>query len=632
MMYLPKTSLAGALLIASFLLHTCCVDSVSLRQHKLKENEPEGRRKNTYLVPNPDMVKALEYIDSLKQQTNDEESYRDYDGIEKFRSLLRFAPIQNMEDTDQSLVPDMKGAGQDGKSQWLKILLGAMQQAEKESRTAPKGTSTRYAFNNRQYPEEDTLTDDVGDYGGNAWPDRSKPLRTQKLLFEDEDSRENPYKRTNEMVEEQYSPQTLATLVSVFQELGKQSTPNNNKRERLDDEPTFYKDNEDEMYRGNNLAYEDVTGGEDWNHTEDKAESQQTEEEKESKEKYNKSSDEIGDDVKRASQTSYIENNDSDSDDLTKLVDYYLFKMLEKSERNDETTEKSERQKEGQNTEKRTARPLGPYNNMGTQAIYKLIEISRRLQVPPEDLIEMLKNGDLKKQDTFLETEVEPEVPDDLDKIEEKLSQIASYNKESKPHSSRRLTDILPEDIPDDLNSEDILNILGLDSVGNQNPKYVLKQLNSKHGPPRSNTHSRRRGQYVLSEPSWVPDDSDKRQVDYDETTEEDEFANYLAQLLAKYPKIINTKNVKRTHQSSSNEDQVAYGAYEQAMKDYFDQISSSDKMSTVKRLSGAGEKDEANKMQHLDEDMLLKMFEYLNHGTEENGDRELHGKTANAM
>ncbi|KAK6478708.1 secretogranin-2-like [Huso huso] len=632
MMYLPKTSLAGALLIASFLLHTCCVDSVSLRQHKLKENEPEGRRKNTYLVPNPDMVKALEYIDSLKQQTNDEESYRDYDGIEKFRSLLRFAPIQNMEDTDQSLVPDMKGAGQDGKSQWLKILLGALQQAEKESRTAPKGTSTRYAFNNRQYPEEDTLTDDVGDYGGNAWPDRSKPLRTQKLLFEDEDSRENPYKRTNEMVEEQYSPQTLATLVSVFQELGKLSTPNNNKRERLDDEPTFYKDNEDEMYRGNNLAYEDVTGGEDWNPAEDKAESQQTEEEKESKEKYNKSSDEIGDDVKRASQPSYIENKDRDSDDLTRLVDYYLFKMLEKSERNDETTEKSERQKEGQNTEKRTARPLGPYNNMGTQAIYKLIEISRRLQVPPEDLIEMLKNGDLKKQDTFLETEVEPEVPDDLDKIEEKLSQIASYNKESKPHSSRRLTDILPEDIPDDLNTEDILNILGLDSVGNQNPKYVLKQLNSKHGPPRSNTHNRRRGQYVLSEPSWVPDDSDKRQVDYDETTEEDEFANYLAQLLAKYPKIINTKNVKRIHQSSSNEDQVAYGAYEQAMKDYFDQISSSDKMSSVKRLSGAGEKDEANKMQHLDEDMLLKMLEYLNQDTEENGDRELHGKTANAM
>ncbi|KAK1162480.1 secretogranin-2-like [Acipenser oxyrinchus oxyrinchus] len=622
MMYLPKTSLTGALLIASVLLHTCCVDSVSIRQHKLKENEPEGRRKNTYLVPNPDMVKALEYIESLRQQTNDEESFPDYDDIERFRSLLRFAPIQNTEDTDQSLVQDMKGEGQDSKSQWFKILLGALQQVEKESRTAPKGTRTHYAFNNRQYPEEDTLTDDVGDYGGNAWPDRSKPLRTQKLLFEDEDSRESPYKRTNEMVEEQYSPQTLATLESVFQELGKLSTPNNHKRERLDDEHTFYKDNEDEMYRENNLAYEDVTGGEDWNPIEEKVEAQQTEEEKESKEEFDKSSDEIDGEVKRASQPSYKENKDSDSDDLTKLVDYYLFKMLEKSERNDETTEKSERQKEGQNTEKRTAWPLGPYNNIGTQAIYKLIEISRRLQIPPEDLIEMLKNGDLKKQDTLLETEVEPEVPDDLDKIEEKQSQIASYNKESKPYSSRRLTDILPEDIPDDLNTEDILNILGLDSRGNQNQKYILKQLNS----------NRRHGEYILSEPSWVPDDSYKRQVDYDETTEEDDFGNYLAQLLAKYPKIINTKNVKRTHQSSSNEDQVAYGAYEQAMKDYFDQISSSDKMSPVKRLSGAGEKDEANKMQHLDEDMLLKMLEYLNQDTEENDDRELHGKTANAM
>ncbi|MBN3287775.1 SCG2 protein, partial [Polyodon spathula] len=629
-MYLPKISLAGALLIVSILLHTCCVDSVSLRQHKLKENEPEGGRKSSYLVPNPDMVKAFEYIESLKKQTNDEESYPDYDGIEKFRSLLRFAPIQNTKDTDQSLVLDMKGAGQDGKSQWLKILLGALQQAEKESRTESTGTSMRYTFNNRQYPEEDTLTDDVGDYGENVWPDRSKPLRTQKLLFEDEDSRESPYKRTNEMVEEQYSPQTLATLESMFQELGKLSTPNNHKRERLDDEHTFYKDNEDEIYRRNNLAYEDVTGGEDWNPAEEKVEAQQTEEEKENKETFNKSSDEIGDEVKRASQPSYKENKDRDSDDLKKLVDYYLFKMFEKTERNYETTEKSERQKEGQNTEKRTARPLGLYNSIGAQAIYKLIEISRSLQIPPEDLIEMLKNGDLKKQDTL--TVVETEVPDYLNNIEEKLNQISSFNKESNPYSSRRLTDIIPEEIPEDLNTEDILNILGLDSVGNQNPKYVLKELNSKHGPPRSNTHSRRRGEYILSEPRWVPDDLDKRQVDYDETTEEDEFANYLAQLLARHPKIINTKNIKRTQQPSPNEDQVAYGAYEQAMKDYFDQMSSSDKMSTVKRLSEAGEKDEANKRQNLDEDMLLKMLEYLNQYTEENDDRELHGKTANVM
>ncbi|MBN3286532.1 SCG2 protein, partial [Polyodon spathula] len=578
------------------------------------------------------MVKALGYIESLRQQTNDEESYPDYDDIEKFRSLLRFPPIQNMDDTDQSLFSDMKGAGQDSRSRWFKILLEALQQAEKESRTASTGTSTRYTFNNRQYPEEDTLTDDVGDYGGNAFPDRSKPLRKQKLLFEDENSRESPYKRTNEMVEEQYSPQTLATLESVFQELGKLSNPNNHKRERMDDEHSFYKDNEDEIYRGNNLAYEDVTGGEDWNPMEEKVEAQQTEEEKESKEEFNKSSEEIDDDMKRVSQPSYKENEDRDSDDLTKLVDYYLFKMLEKSERNDKTTEKSERQKEGQNTEKRTALSLGPHNNIGTQAIYKLIEISRRLQIPPEDLIEMLKNGDLKKQDTLLEKEVEPKVPDDLDKIEEKLSQIASYNKESKPYSRRRQTDILPEDIPDDLNTEDILNILGLDSLGNQNQKYVLKQLNSKHGPPRSNTHSRRLGEYILSEPSWLPDDSYKRQVDSDETTEEDEFSNYLAQLLAKHPKIINTKNVKRTQQPSSNEDQVAYGAYEQAMKDYFDQISSSDKMIPVKRLSGAGEKDEARKMQHLDEDMLLKMVEYLNQDTKENDDRELRGKTPNAM
>nr|XP_006637682.1 PREDICTED: secretogranin-2 [Lepisosteus oculatus] len=627
-MSLPKISLAGAVVIVSSLLHTCCINGASVRQHKMRDDEPESRLKTPYFVPNSDMVKALEYIENLRQQTNDEEPIPDYDDMEKFRSLLRLAPVQNMAGPEQSAAPDVREAWQDDKSQWVKILLRALQRAEKESK--PSLSGTRFSFNNRQYAEEDSPADEIGDYGDNPLPERNKPLKKYQLLFEDEDSRENPYKRTNEIVEEQYTPQSLATLESVFEELGKLSAPSNQKRQSLDEDQRFYRDNDDDIYRVNNLAYEDVAGGEDWTPVEEKVETE-TEEVKDSREEFDRGSDEAGDSLKRSSQPKYAEKEDPD--DFNKLVDRYLLKFLEKSERN-EKRDNSERPQEEQNNEKRTVGPSGSLE-VDPQAIYQLIEISRRLQIPPEDLIEMLKSGEVKKQDKILEAEVEPEVPEDLDRIEDKLSQISPYNKERVPAKkpfNRRLPEMLPNDIPDDLNTEDVLKILGLEAKGNPNPKYILKQIQSKHGHSRLSAPSARRGDYVLSEPSGLPGDYDKTKMDYDEATDDDELATYLAaRLLSKYPKMLNKIDLKRTPQLSSKEDQVAYGTYEQAMKDYFDHISS-DKTSPTKRLSEDGEQGNASKSQRLDEDMLLKMLGYLNQETRENEDRDIYGKKLNGM
>ncbi|KAG2462573.1 secretogranin-2 [Polypterus senegalus] len=622
-MHRHKISLAGAVVLTCSLLHTCCIDAFSLRQQRLVENEAENKRQSPYFMPSPEMLKALGYIENLKQQTTGEEAVPDYD-IEKLRALLRLNPTPTMEDAVQSILGDTRGGRMEDTSQRFKMLLRALQQAEKESKFPLKTPNSQYVFNNRQYPEDDGVAEDFGDYGAYTWPERTRPLKQQQLLFEDEDSRESPYKRTNENVEEQYTPQSLATLESVFKEMGKLTVPSNHKREKLEEEQKMYKDNEDETYRVNNLAYEDVTGGEDWNPVEEKVETQEIEEMKNSKEEIDKSSDEIDEDTKRSSPPKYKDPEDHETEDFSKRLDQYLMRILENNQREEEKRARAERAKDAANSEKRIARPFGSYD-MDPRAIYQLIELSRKLQIPPEDLIEMLKSGESKKQDLVLDN------PDDQDKIDEKVSQTASYKKDKvgKSHN-RRPQDLLPEDLPEDLNTEDILNILGVDNVISQASKYTFKPVNVKNGPGRSSAGGRR-GDYAATQPRWLLNNSDRGPSDNGEPADEDELASYLATVLAKYPQIINSKDAKRVAQSSSAEDKVAYGNYEQAMKDYFDQIGASDSASTIKRLSPPPEEDSKN-MPHLDEEMLLKMLEYINQETGETEDRDRYAKVVNGM
>ncbi|XP_036392948.1 secretogranin-2 [Megalops cyprinoides] len=617
MLSLLKLSVAGALFLLTTLLHTCGVQSASLRPHKLRGGETEARQPGPYFVPSTDMVKALEYIESLQQQADgaDEDAVPDYDDdIDRFRSLLRLAPVQNQEEaTDRK-----KAAGRkdDKSQQWLKAVLRTLQQAGKEPKTAGTQTNARHSHGNRKEPDDgadDSQTGEAGDYEGYPFPEHSKPRKKYPLMFEDEDSRESPYKRTNENVEEQYTPQSLATLQSVFEELGKLSAAKGHKRQSLDEDEKFYRDDDDDIYRLNNLAYEDVTGGEEWTPVEEKVETE--EEVKDSREEFDRGSDENEeeDDMKRSSQPAKYREKE-DPDDVTKLVDYYLLKILEKSEQTEQKRDRAEEEKRSA----RTSFEVDP------QAIYQLIDISQKLQIPPEDLIEMLKSGEIKKQDKMLQPDEET---DDLDRVEEKLTQISSYNKNKSPAAkfyNRRLPEMLANDIPDDLNTEDILNILGLESLGNQKPKYLQKQRQIKTTPARYYVPSGRRGNYILSEPGV----SNKREADYDDTVDEDELAAYLAaKMLAQYPKVINKVDNKRTSQPSPKEEQLALGTFEQAMQDYFNQLAT-DKGSSAKRLSETDDLGGSPQTQSLDDETLLKMLEYLNPETGENEGRDVYGKT----
>ncbi|OWK12724.1 SCG2 [Cervus elaphus hippelaphus] len=106
-------------------------------------------------------------------------------------------------------------------------------------------------------------------------------------------------------------------------ELGKLTGPNNQKRERADEEQKLYTDDEDDIYKANNIAYEDVVGGEDWNPVEEKIESQTQEEARDSKENADKT-EQINDEMKRSGQLGLQdedlrkENKDQLSDDVSK--------------------------------------------------------------------------------------------------------------------------------------------------------------------------------------------------------------------------------------------------------------------------------------------------------------------------
>ncbi|KAJ8359101.1 hypothetical protein SKAU_G00156260 [Synaphobranchus kaupii] len=623
MLSLHQLSLAGAAFLFTALLHARGAQSASVRQHRLRSGEAEGRALNPIFTPNYDMVKALEYIESLRQQTGREEDLaEDYDyddaaaaaaAVDRSPYLSRLAQLQsqNPERGDTADWQDHRT------QQWLKALLRNLQkQAGSQPGEAPGGapaaaSGSRHAQKNRQHgvQEDSPAASEIVDYGGNPKPHKKYPL-----MFEDETSEERPYKRANEHAEEQYTPQSLATLQSVFEELGKLSASKNQKRESRDEEQKFYRgdDDDDDLYRLRSLAYEDVTGGEDWTPIEENVETE--EEVKDSQEMFDRGLDE---DLKRSTSPMY--GDKEDQDDINRLVDYYLLKILEKTER---TEEKRDRDQE-RRAEKRLQRPSYSVDPM---AFYQLMEISRKLQIPPEDLIEMVRNGEIKKQDRTHDAEAEPEGADDLEPDEGP----AFYNKDNSPASKfygRRMPDRLANDIPDDLNTEDILNILGLESLNNQNAKYLLKQSQPKNTPSRYPVASGRRGNYFPSKPKV----SDKRGDDYDNTVDEDELATFLAaKMLAQYPEVMNKAEQRRSSQRNAQEP-FAYGIPEQLIKDYIDQIDS-EKTTAVKRQTATEEVDDSTQTQQLDDVTLPDTTTLQKPEAEMKEEKEVNGKTLGGM
>ncbi|XP_064184830.1 secretogranin-2b-like [Anguilla rostrata] len=637
MLSLHQLSLAGAALLFATVLHARGALSATLRQHRLRSGEAEGRALSPIFTPNYDMVKALEYIESLRQQTGrEEELARDYDDADRPPPYLsRLAQLQSQSQSQSPERGDTAAAAadwQDHKTQqWLKALLRNLQKQAGgggEPAEAPAASGARHAQRGRQRGEQEDggrpAPSEIVDYGGNPKPHKKYPL----MFEEDEASQEGPYKRANERAEEQYTPQGLATLQSVFQELGKLSAAKNQKRQNPDEEQRLYRggdededEDEDDLYRLRSLAYEDVAGGEDWSPLEENVETEEVV--KDSQEMFNRGldDDDVDDggdgDLKRSAPPMYGDKDDQD--DINRLVDYYLLKILEKTERTEEKRDRGQERR----AEKR---PQRPSYGVDPAAFYQLMEISRKLQIPPEDLVEMVSNGEIKKLDATPDArEAEPETEDDLDLDEGAVF----YGKDGGPASKfhgRRVPDGLANDVPDDLDAEDILNILGLESSSDRNAKYFLRQGQPKGAPSRypSAASAGRRGDYFPSKPRA----SDKRADDYYGAVDEDELATFLAaKMLAQYPEVASKGEQRRASP-------LAYGIPEQAIKDYIDRMDG-EKTSAVKRQAETDEEaaaGDSTQTQQLDDVALPDTATLEKPEAERKEEKELNGKTLGGM
>lgn len=579
--------------------------AASFQRNQLLQKEPDLRLENVRRFPSPEMIRALEYIEKLRQQAHKEESSPDN---EPYQSIS--VPPQQKENGDESHWPE---SSRDSLSEdeWMRIILEALRQAENEPQSALKENQP-YALNS----EKTFPIDMPDDYETLQWPERKLKHMRFPPMYE-ENSRDNPFKRTNEIVEEQYTPQSLATLESVFQELGKLTGPNNQKRERVDEEQKLYTDDEDDIYKVNNIAYEDVVGGEDWNPVEEKIESQTQEEVRDSKENTEKN-EQINDEMKRSGQLGLQdedlrkESKDQLSDDVSKVI-AYLKRLVNAAG--------SGRSLSGQIGERATRLLEKP---LDSQSIYQLIEISRNLQIPPEDLIDMLKTGE--KPNGSVEPELE--LPADLDDISEVdldkpgVFQNKVISKNGYPKTPGRA---VTEALQDGLSVEDILNLLGMESAANQKPPYFPSQYNREKVLPRLPYGRGGARANQLSKGAWMPE-VENRQMAYENLNDQDqELGEYLARMLVKYPEIMNSNQVKRVPSPVSSEDDPQEGdQIQQTIKEHSSQGSSqeTDQLAAVsKRLpAGPPKNDDPPNRQYLDEDLLMKVLEYLNQEKAEKG------------
>ena len=552
-------------------------EAASFQRNQLLQKEPDLRLENVQRFPSPEMIRALEYIEKLRQQAHKEESSPDYNPYQGVS-----VPLQQKENGD------LQGSSRDSLSEdeWMKIIAEALRQAENEPQSAPKENRPYTLNSEKSFP-----MDMPDDYETQQWAERKLKHMRFPPMYE-ENSRDNPFKRTNEMVEEQYTPQNLATLESVFQELGKLTGPNNQKHERADEEQKLYTDDEDDIYKANNIAYED------------------------SKENADKT-EQINDEMKRSGQLGLQdedlrkESKDQLSDDVSKVI-AYLKRLV--------TAAGGGRSQNGQTGERATRlfeKPLDP------QSIYQLIEISRNLQIPPEDLIDMLKTGEKPVEpEQELEIPVEPEDISEVDLDHPDLFQNKMLSKNGYPRAPGHG---VAEALPEGLSVEDILNLLGMESAANPKPPYFPNQYNREkvlsrlpYGPGRSKVNQ-------LPKAVWMPD-VENRQMAYENLNDKDqELGEYLARMLVKYPEIMNANPVKRVpSQGSTEDDRQGENQIEQALKEHLSQHSSqeTDKLASVsKRLPvGTPKSDDTSNRPYLDEDLLVKVLEYLNQEKAEKG------------
>lgn len=534
-----KLPAGGAAVLLAFLLHGCAVRAASVPHHyRLRGGEGEGQP--AAYSPGSDLIKALEYIENLKQRSGGRAEPVDYDEVDKFKVLLQLASQQDEGPGDRQPAAGMQRQDITAE-QLMKALLRSLQgQEEMNPASAPKSDrrTHRHRTKDTEIPESAPA-----DYGNFPRPHKKYPL-----MFEDEENADAA-KRATEDLDEQYTPQSLANLRSIFEELGRMPTVGGQKRN------VFGDDDDDEQNGGfglRNQAYEDVAGGEEW---------VPLEEREETEEMVNRSHEEMEralgeqEEAEREELQRRASQNQEGADDDTKLVDYYLLKVLEMSDQSQKRDAAGEQRK-------RLIRP----SIVDPRAVKELLELSLKLHVPPQDLIDRLLTEELRK----------------LHRDPQASTRFTGQNPKIR-YFSRRLP-IKNKPAPEDMDREDFLDIIGVETISNEYPvvQRPLKTPQSSDripvganpvanpGPVKIPSPSGRRENLFLSELNKMPlkRQTDGADDDDDDGDVEDEVTTYLAaKILTEYPNTI----AKRDTQAQLK-GQLRYELYERALKDYLGQ------------------------------------------------------------
>ncbi|KAF7199280.1 secretogranin-2b [Nothobranchius furzeri] len=552
-----KLPAGRVVVLLAFLLHGCAVQAASLPRHWFRGGEGDGLP--AAFPPSSDMIKALEYIENLKQRNGGRPEPVDYDEVEKFKVMLQLASRQDEVPGERQSAPGIPRQDITAE-QLMKAMLKTLQdQAGKDPRFSPASEprsdrrTSRYRAKDTEIPKSAPA-----DYGNFPRPHKKYPL-----MFEDEENTDAS-KRATEDLDEQYTPQSLANLRSIFDELGRMPSISSQKRDAYGEED----DGGIDGLGHRNQAYEDVAGGEEWVPVEEREETEEME---------NRSHEEMeralsDQESEREEMQRRANQNQEDADDDTKLVDYYLLKVLEMSDQTQNGDQTGDQKK-------RLIRP----SIVDPRTVKELLELSLKLHVPPQDLIDMLLTEELRK----------------LHRDPQAMARYTAGQTPKIRYFSRRLP-LKSKPPTDDMDREDFLDIIGVETISNeypvvQRPMKTSLSSSSDRIPAAANAApvkipppSGRRENLFLSELNKMPL---KRQADAaddadDDGDIEDEVTTYLAaKILTEYPNTITKRDTQ-----AQLKGQFPYELYERAMKDYMDQAETERRPVAKREAEGAAD------------------------------------------